>query len=336
VAGVLVYIETAEGRPAAASLDALGEGRRIASTLGATLYACAASSRSIGNGRDELAAILGRGGADKVVVVPVAASGGPAIWATQGAAVAAACEQLRPALVLLAATGAGRDIGPRLAARMGGAYFAEPAIERGPRGEIVLSRPIYGASHRRRLAVEDLGHPVIATLTPGAFAPATGIDDADILVLEAVPSGSPDEGSVRWLDAGDDPGKALDDARVIVVAGGGVTAATWPLLGELASALGAVLGATRELCERGIAPAHLEIGVGARRVKPQLYVVCGASGSGGHIGALWSDAEIIAIDRDPEAPIFKVASYGIVGEIERVVPELIEALRGRPRAAVTG
>jgi electron transfer flavoprotein alpha subunit len=118
-------------------------------------------------------------------------------------------------------------------------------------------------------------------------------------------------------------------APVVVTGGAGVTEKTWPLVEDLARALGGEPGATRALCARGIAPASREVGVGARHVAPQLYIVCGASGSPAHLGAVAPDAEIVAIDRDPEAPIFKIASYGIVGAIEDVVPALIESLRGK-------
>ena len=260
---------------------------------------------------------------------------GPATWTSDGDALAAACDHLRPALILLSATGAGRDLAPRLAARLAAAFMPEPAIARGARGEIVLSRVVYAATHRRRLSIEELGHPVVATLTPGTHHTASGGDAAEVLLLERTAPAGADEHRIRWLGRGADPGRALDGAHILVVAGNGVTAKTWPLLGELAAALGAGLGATRELCERGIAPAHAEIGVGARRAAPQVYVVCGVSESGAHLGGAWSEAEIIAIDRDPDAAIFRVASYGIVGEIERVVPELIAALAASCPVAAT-
>jgi electron transfer flavoprotein alpha subunit len=276
---------------------------------------------------DELVAALGRGGADKVVLVAAAIDrDGPALWATIGSALAAACEELRPALVVFAATAVGADVAPRLAARLGAAFAAHCVVETGPRGEVVFSRNVYGGGFRRRLALDDLDRAAVVTVAPG-HATARGASDAELLMFEL---GAKPDLRVERVSAGErDPsadGDALDGARVIVTGGAGVGASAWPLLEQLAAALGGELGATRAACERGLAPAAREIGLGARYVAPHLYIVCGASGSAGHLGAVSPDAEIVAIDRDPEAPIFRAASYGLVGAVEDVVPQLLAEL----------
>jgi electron transfer flavoprotein alpha subunit len=165
----------------------------------------------------------------------------------------------------------------------------------------------------------------VVTLPPGR-RPASGIDDAEVLFLDARAVG---DAKVKVLGEDSDDGAALAHAPIVVAAGGGVNAQSWPLVTELAKALGAELGVTRVLCRRGLAPESREIGVGARHIAPVLYVVVGASGSASHLGAVSPDSEIVAIDRDPDAPIFKIASYGIVGTIEDVVPRLIAGLRGK-------
>src|SRR5690349_13104585 len=281
MACVLVHIEADGDHPTPASLAALGEGRRVASSSGATLYAAVVVNGELSNGRrDEILGDLGRHGADKVVFVNSPAPPEPVLWATVGNALVAACEHLRPALTLLPASAGSHDLGARLATRLGAAYVEGPALEQGPRGEIVLSRPVYGGAWRRRTSLDDLDRAVVVTLPPGRRV-ARGSDDAEVLQLEMR---APIDGRIRFLDEQADDTARLRTAKVVVAGGGGVTSQSWRLVEELAAALGAELGATRALCQRGIAPLGREIGVGAHHIAPDLYVVCGASGSAAHLG----------------------------------------------------
>jgi electron transfer flavoprotein alpha subunit len=337
VASLLVYIETEGDRPLPISLEALGEGRRIASALGAALYTVVVlpgvEAGSLSVAHDELVRELGRYGADKTILMPTPGHDGPAVWATHGSALYAACEQYAPLLVLMAGDAVGRDVAPRLAARMGAAYISDPSIECGSRGEVVFSHSAYGRTVRRRLSSEAIDHPIVATLTPGSYRSERGEDEAEVILLE-VPIERTSQ--IEYLDSTDDPGASLETAKVVVIGGAGVRdAKTYALLETLAEALGGEVAATRNLCERGIAPADREVGVGARHVVPSLYIVCGASGSSGHLGAVSSDAEIVAIDRDPDADIFRVASYGLVGELEDVIPQLIDALQDHEAVAAS-
>jgi electron transfer flavoprotein alpha subunit len=323
VACVLVHTEVDGDHPTDHARAVLGEGRRIASSLGASLHAVAVISEKdevpVGH---KLIVTLGEAGADRVLLV-AAEKPAPTLWATIGAALVTACEQVQPSLVLLASTAGGRDIAPRLAAHLGGAYFAEPAVEAGPRGEVVLSRVVYGGDLWRRVSLDELDVVAVATLDDRRGA-ARGADDAEVVQLEGT---TPSDARVEVIGAIDDDGAALEHARVIVVAGGGTTADAMTAVTDLAKALGAELGGTRTLCQRGLLAAGREIGVGGRHVAPDLYIVCGASGSVAHLGAVSPDAEIVAIDKDPAAPIFKSARWGLVGTIEDMVPKLIEALK---------
>lgn len=353
MASILVYIELDGEQPRRASMEALGEGRRMATSLGAALHALVLvpGTRSVSAGHsaglpadlpadleDTWVRALGQAGADKVVVATASQVPGPVLWQTHGRALHAACERVTPNLVLIAATSTGRDIAPRLATRLGAWFLAEPSIEYGGRGQVVLSRPVFGGSLVRRVSLEDVRGVTVVTLTPGSYEPARGHDEAEALCLDLAmdPDKEPLGGSIEWVDSAADPGAFLDHARVIVVAGGGIASAeTYALVGELARALGAELGATETLCSRGIAPAERVIGVGFRHVAPALYVVCGASGSPGHLGAVCSDATIIAINTDPEARVFRLATYGIVGRVETVIPALVASLAGRRAEPLT-
>ncbi|HUQ07796.1 MAG TPA: electron transfer flavoprotein subunit alpha/FixB family protein [Kofleriaceae bacterium] len=326
MACVLVHTEVVGDQPTDHARAVLGEGRRIASSLGASLHAVAVigPEDEVPMGH-RLIETLGRAGADRVLLV-AAETPSPMLWATVGAALVSACDQVQPSLILLASTAGGRDIAPRLAAHLGGAFFAEPAVEAGPRGEVVLSRTVYGGDLWRRVSLDELDVVAVATLDDRRGA-AKGDDDAEVMQLEGTTA--PDA-RIEVLGASEDDGAALERARVIVVAGAGTTAESIKVVRELATALGAELGGTRTLCQRGLLPAGREIGVGGRQVSPDLYVVCGASGSVAHLGAVSSDAEIVAIDRDPAAAIFKSARWGLVGTIEDLVPKLIAELAAKP------
>ncbi len=335
MASVLVHVELAGDCPTPLSRQLLGEGRRLASSLGASLYAVAAvEQRGRADfarfGFDAVVAELGRAGADKVMLGH-APSDAAMLWSQRGPLLLAAAARVHPMLVLFAANAVGRSLAPRFAAALGAVFVAEPDLERGPRGELVLSRAVHGHTAWRKLAVHDLAVPLVVTLPAAALAPASGRDEAELLLLE-VPAAA---GQVELLDDTDDDGSALERARVVVTAGGGTrTPAQWALITQLADALGAEVAATAAVCARGLAPKQRELGVGTRHVAPDLYVACAASGSAAHLGAIGGGPHIIAIDRDPVAPIFRVAHYGLVGELEVLVPALIEALRGRLPSAV--
>jgi len=324
LANVLVYIELSGDRPVEASLEALGEGRRLATTLGATLDALVPCAKLPEPPEPDLIELLSALGADRVMVLTAPHLGGPPLYATHGDAVAATCEEERPTLVLLAATPGGRDVAPRLAARMGAAFVPEPAFEWGAGGDLVLARPVYGGLFRRRLAIDDLERPVVVTLPLGVHARERGDEEAEVVMLAATAVDiAPVEELARRVES-----SALEQARVVVCAGAGVGSREgWQLVCELADELGGEAVATREACARGFAPADREVGVGARRVSPRLYLACGASGSPQHLAAISGDAEIVAIDEDASAPIFRVAQYGLVGDLHAIVPELLRELR---------
>jgi electron transfer flavoprotein alpha subunit len=326
VANVLVMIELGGDRPAESSLECLGEARRIASFLGATLHAIVPCVSPPRFGDDDVIAELGRHGADKVVLVTGPHLGSPLLWATHGAALASACDRVPPALLLGAATAGGRDLLPRLAARLGAAFVPEPSIEYGPRGELVLSRTVYGGAYRRRLAADDIERPVVATITAGSYLKASGSQEAEMLALPQAQVSSP----LVEVSQIPDPGQGLDSARVIVTAGAGVAKEHFGLIEALARALGGEVAVTADAAERGLGGVERQIGVDGRTVAPRLYVAVGASGSPAHLGAVSSDATIVAINTDPDAPIFRVATYGLVGRAETVLPQLISAVQKPP------
>jgi electron transfer flavoprotein alpha subunit len=246
--------------------------------------------------------------------------------ATHGAGLTAAMERVPPAMLVLAATPGGRDLAPRAAARLGAAFMAEPTLDFGPRGALVLSRPTHGARFTRRLTSDEPERPIVVTLTPGAGAPSSGDDEADVLVVDAPTGDAPVEELARMAD----PGAALETAPIVVTAGAGVDAATYALLRELASALGGEVAVTRGAAERGLDGEHRAVGLGARRVAPRLYLAVGASGSPEHLAGVAGGARIVAVNRDAKAPIFGIAAYGVVADAADAVPALLAQARGGP------
>jgi electron transfer flavoprotein alpha subunit len=274
-------------------------------------------------GDDDVIAVLGRHGADKVLLVTSPELSEPSLFQTHGVALAQVAEKIPPALFLCAATPGGRDLAPRLAARLGAAYVPEPSIEYGPRGELVMSRIVFGGAYRRRLAADDLERPVVASLTVGSYHKATGDEEAEVI---AMPAPSPAPTPFEEVSREPDPAQALDRAAVIVTAGAGVPLELFPQVCELARRLGAEVAVTREALLAGLGSAEREIGIAGRTVSPRLYVALGASGASSHLNAVAPDAEIVAVNQDPQASIFRVASYGIVGDIRVVLPQLLAAL----------
>jgi len=339
VAGVLVYIERegsgsrSEASPtrgaARASLEALGEGRRIATELGAPLAAFAPAW-----GPDEapqIAEVLARHGADSVLTAPSATLASSADWRAHWLPLCTAANQLPARLILAADTPSGRNFLPRVAARISAAFTARASVERGPRGELVFTRPLFGGTYLRRLASDDIDHPVVATLCPGAYSLARGLADGARRAEFAEPTladGAPTAGPADPADG------ALESASVVVVGGAGLDAAGWELVKKLAATLGGEHGATASLCRRGIAPATREVGLGGRYVSPRTYIACAASGSGEHLAAVAPDTEIVAVNNDPDAPIFRAASYGLVADAADALPRLIEAASGSTSKAV--
>ncbi len=215
MANLLVLIEVVDGRPLPGSLEALGQARRVGSTLGATVYALAPCAESPGYGDDDLIAVLSRHGADKVLLATDAAYRAPPRFGTHGPLLAQACASLPPALLLAAATDGARDLLPRVAARLGAAYLADAWV--GVEGdELMLFEGSGAAAHRLD---GELEFPVAALIPPGRYAPARGDEEAEVEVLPGAPP------------AGDFEDLGGEAARAALVIGEGEAAA------ELAAAL---------------------------------------------------------------------------------------------------
>jgi len=310
-----------------------GELRRVTLEAIAAVKGCMADGDRLAavllgsGGSGEAAAELARRGADEVIVVdhPVLARYAPEAHV---AALLAAANALAPeARWWLGHTAIGRDLAPRLAARLGAGQISDAiAAARGADGRVVFTRALHaGKALERRAFLTDA--PTVVTVRPGNFAPAETSAGA-AAPIRSVPYDPPASrifvrDVVRRVAGTVD----LAEARVIVAGGRGVkSAAGFGPLAELAALLGGAVGASRGACDAGYCDYALQIGQTGKTVTPDLYIACGISGAVQHLAGMSRSRVIVAVNKDPDAPIFGVADYGIVGDLFEIVPALIEEL----------
>lgn len=318
---ILTYIEVREGRIKKSSLETLAEASRRAAEMG-----LAAEAVMIGAGLDGLAPELAAAGAAKVRILEnagLAEYAAPAYAAVLADGVRAAA----PAAVFLPATAMGKDLAPRLAARLGAAMASDCTKVEVRDGRLVFTRPVYAGKAFLSLALSS--KPAIATLRPNIFPAAAAPAAGQVIRTEVeLPAGA-ENGRVVSVERAE--GAVLDVAEAgIVVAGGrGMRGPEgFALLQELAAALPkAAVGASRAAVDAGwIGHAH-QVGQTGKTVSPDLYLAFGVSGAIQHLAGMSSAKVVAAVNKDAEAPIFKAADYGIVGDLFQVLPELLKALK---------
>ncbi|HMM19300.1 MAG TPA: electron transfer flavoprotein subunit alpha/FixB family protein [Selenomonadales bacterium] len=318
--GVLVYAEQDRGKLKNVGYELLSAGRKLADALGQELAALV-----IGEDVAGLAPALIARGADKVYVVEGPEYGA---YSTDGYAIAmedvvGAC---RPSAVLIGATNDGRDLAPRVSCRLGTGLVAD-CIELGvdeETGLVAWTRPAFGGRILATALCPE-HRPQMGTVRPRIFqrpeadAARTG---QVIRVASKVQSG---DIRTRLLETVQvcAAGCNLEEADVIVSGGRGLGGAeAFALLQNLADTLGGTVGASRAVVDAGWIPAVHQVGQTGKTVGPKIYFACGISGAVQHLAGMSSSDIIIAINKDPDAPIFKVADYGIVGDALEILPLL--------------
>ncbi len=322
--GVLICGEVVEGRVAAITLELLGIGRKLANDLGQELSAIV-----LGSGLGNIGPELITHGADKVYLVD-----DPLLKDYQTDSYAAvmerACRQLNPDILLLGQTSQGRDLAPHLAFRLETGLAMdciELALDSQSR-RLLMTRPVYGGNANAIFACDT--KPQMATVRAKA--------------LSALEPDAGRHGEVVAMEAGLDPaairtkvlhrvreeaaGVRLEDAEVVVTGGRGVGGPEgFATLEELAKLLGGAIGATRAACDSGWVPSTIQIGLTGKVVSPTLYIAIALSGSSQHMAGCSGSKNIVAVNRDPEANIFKQAHFGVVGDYRQVLPALAEKCR---------
>jgi electron transfer flavoprotein alpha subunit len=312
---MLVLAEIAGARPDGRTLERLTLARALAGDA-ATVAVVAFGAQAAA-----AAATLGAYGADQLHAVDAAAEFDSEVWC---ATIVALARNLRPEAILLGHTSSGADLAPRLAMRLGGAALTGcTAVERRA-GALVFTRPCHGGNARESLVVK--AGPAVATLRGGMCeaVPAAAPRAARVADVSAAPAGRT---RVVAAHRNSTEGVRLEDASVVVAGGRGVGAgAGFAALHALAAALGGAVGASRVACDLGWCSAALQIGLTGKTVAPELYIAAGISGASHHMAGCGAARNIVAINNDPEAPIFSHARFGVVGDCAEVIPALTAAI----------
>ena len=323
--GVLICGEYAEGKLTAITTELLGIGRKLADDLGEDLSAVLLGEKVSGLANEAI-----RFGADKVYVVESTLLK-EYVTDPYLTAMEKLCLEVKPNILLMGQTSMGRDLAPRLAFKLETGLTTD-CLELNIDSDTKLmlqTKPVYGGN-ALSIVVCEQSRPQMATIRPKSMEPLEP-DDArkgEVIVFDA----GLDESMVRvkFIEKVEEEveGVKLEDADVVVVGGRGLGGPEpFGQLEELAKLLGGAVGASRPPCDSGWVPATWQVGLTGKLVTPTLYIGIAVSGASQHLAGCSGSKTMIAINKDPEANIFKVCQYGVVGDYKKVIPPFIEKVK---------
>ncbi len=318
MAGVLVVLEQRGGAIKRVSHEVLTAGRALADSLGTELHALAIGPEGMGVDG------LGEFGADRVLTC---LSGELSLYqASRYAMVVSGVVVARGHdVVMLATTALGKDLGPRIAARLGAPFAGDLTSVDGGSG-IVVKRPVYAGKATMTLRVTAT--PCVLSVRPNAFTPASAPRSCEVEALSPCDLSGEHRATTTGLKEPEKSVLDVAEASVVVAGGRGLKEAEhFKLLEDLADVLGGAVGASRAVVDAGWRPHAEQVGQTGKTVSPNLYIAVGVSGAIQHLAGMRTSKVIVAINRDADAPIFKVADYGIVGDLFEVVPRLTEEIK---------
>lgn len=319
---ILVYIEVREGKVKKSSLEVLSEAKRRANELGQEVFAVL-----VGHGLESLAPKVSQYGAKKVIALdnPLLSSYSPSGYAH---VLDGLCQELAPECIFFTATSMGKDLAPRLAAQLGVSLASDCIQTTVKDGNLEVKRPIYAGKAFATFRFKS--SPIMATLRPNVFPLGTPVDgqgDAEKRDV-AVPE---DQVRDRVDEVLKEEGADLDvtEAEIIVAGGRGLKGSeNFDMLRELTEILPhSAVGASRSAVDAGWIDHQHQVGQTGKTVSPNLYMAFGISGAIQHLAGMSSSKVIVAVNKDAEAPILKVADFGIVGDLFQVLPPLKEELK---------
>lgn len=334
--GVFVFAQQVDNEVSGIALELIGKGKDLAKDLNTEVTAVL-----IGSGVKGLADELAAYGADKVILVD-----DPELkeYRTEpyAHALASVIEKYKPEIVLVGATAIGRDLGPRVSARVHTGLTADctqldigdfpinpiPGREQ-KHNQLLMTRPAFGGNTIATIACPDF-RPQMATVRPGVMQKAPKNPDAKAVIEEFNPGFTPDNKYVEILEVVKSVVDAVDimDAKILVSGGRGVgSAENFKLLDDLAEVLGATVSCSRAVVDAGWKPKDLQVGQTGKTVRPNVYFAIGISGAIQHLAGMEESDIIVAINKDETAPIFDVADYGVVGDLNKILPMLTEKLK---------
>ncbi len=334
--GVFVFAQQVDNKLSGIALELLGKGKDLAKDLNTEVTAVLVGYEVKGLA-DELAAY----GADKVILVD-----DPELkeYRTEpyAHALSSVIEKYKPEIFLVGATAIGRDLGPRVSARIHTGLTADctqldigdfpmnpiPGKEQ-LHNQLLMTRPAFGGNTIATIACPQF-RPQMATVRPGVMQKAPKVEGAKAVVEEFNPGFTPDNKYVEILEVVKSVKETEDimEAKILVSGGRGVgSPENFKILDDLAEVLGATVSCSRAVVDAGWKPKDLQVGQTGKTVRPNVYFAIGISGAIQHLAGMEESDIIIAINKDDTAPIFDVADYGIVGDLNKVVPALTEKLK---------
>ena len=321
---IWVFAEQRQGKITPVVIELLGEGRKLADTKGIKLNAIL-----LGKDVNGLAEELIAYGAETVYVAddPLLEN-----FTTDGytKVIVDAVNEIKPEIVLIGATNIGRDLAPRIASRLNTGLTADcTKLEIDPEdGKIKQTRPAFGGNIMATIICPD-ARPQMSTVRPGVMDKAVRNDDnkGNIVPLKYDIKESDIRTKIIEIVKHAVEKVSLTDANIIVSGGLGLQNADgFKLIEELADKLGGVVGSSRAAVDAGWIDKSHQVGQTGTTVKPDLYIICGICGAIHHLAGMKESSIIVAINKHPDAPIFSVADYGIVGDLYKVIPEIISEI----------
>ena len=334
--GVYVFAQQVDNEISGIAYELLGKAKELAQPLETQVTAVL-----IGSGVANLVDSLAEYGADRVIVVD-----DPELkeYRTEpyAHALSSVINEFKPEIVLVGATAIGRDLGPTVSARVATGLTADcTVLEIGDfpltalpnqiqkHNQLLMTRPAFGGNTIATIACPD-NRPQMATVRPGVMQKIAPIAGAKAEVINYNPGFTPDNKYVTIKEVVKAVGNVADimDAKVLVSGGRGVgSAENFKMLEDLAAVFGGQVSCSRAVVDNGWKPKDLQVGQTGKTVRPHIYFAIGISGAIQHVAGMEESDIIIAINKDEDAPIFDVADYGIVGDLNKIVPQLTEALK---------
>ena len=340
--GVYVFAQQVDNEISSIAFELLGKAKDLAKDLSTDVTAVL-----IGSDVKGLADQLAEYGADKVIVVD-----DPELkdYRTEpyAHALSSVINKYKPEIMLVGATAIGRDLGPRVSARVATGLTADcTVLEIGDfplqavpgqeqlHNQLLMTRPAFGGNTIATIAC-PYNRPQMATVRAGVMQKIEPIKGARAVVEEFNPGFTPDNKYVEILDIVKSVAETVDimDAKILVSGGRGVgSPENFKILEDLAEVLGGTVSCSRAVVDSGWKPKDLQVGQTGKTVRPNVYFAIGISGALQHVAGMEESDIIVAINKDADAPIFDVADYGVVGDLNKIVPKLTEALKAEIAAA---